>query len=77
MRQSTAKLFTNGRSQALRIPKDFRFEGEEVYISKRGQFVVLSPKPFSWDGFFHNMGRVSDDFLSTRADVSPQKRDSF
>lgn len=40
----TAKLFKNGRSQAVRLPKDFRFEGEEVYVRREGDSVVLSPK---------------------------------
>ena len=40
----TAKLFRNGRSQAVRLPKEFRFEGEEVYVRREGKSVVLSPK---------------------------------
>jgi antitoxin VapB len=40
----TAKLFKNGRSQAVRLPKEFRFEGEEVYVTRRGDEVVLTPK---------------------------------
>lgn len=40
----TAKLFKNGRSQAVRLPKEFRFEGEEVYVRREGNSVVLSPK---------------------------------
>ena len=40
----SAKLFYNGRSQAVRLPKEFRFEGEEVYIKKIGSAVVLMPK---------------------------------
>ena len=45
----TAKLFKNGRSQAVRLPKEFRFEGEEVYIKKIDEFVVLIPKKDKWD----------------------------
>jgi antitoxin VapB len=40
----TAKLFKNGRSQAVRLPKEFRFEGEEVYVRREGNSIVLSPK---------------------------------
>lgn len=40
----TAKLFKNGRSQAVRLPKDFRFDGDEVYVRREGNSVVLSPK---------------------------------
>ncbi|CCD30119.1 SpoVT/AbrB domain protein [Candidatus Glomeribacter gigasporarum BEG34] len=51
---TTAKLFTTGRSQAVRLPMEYRFEGTEVFIrrdSKTGD-VVLSRKPDSWQGFF-------------------------
>ncbi|MBP5472986.1 MAG: AbrB/MazE/SpoVT family DNA-binding domain-containing protein, partial [Lachnospiraceae bacterium] len=47
----TAKLFENGSSQAVRLPKEFRFEGDEVMIGKVGDFVVLSPKGDKWDKF--------------------------
>jgi antitoxin VapB len=52
--EQTAKLFPNGRSQAVRLPAHFRFEGNEVYIRRdpdTGE-VVLSPAPSSWDSFF-------------------------
>jgi antitoxin VapB len=64
----TAKLFTNGRSQAVRLPAAFRFEGKEVFIRKDEKTgdVILSEKPTSWDGFFEAMRGVDvpDDFLS-------------
>jgi len=41
--ESTAKLFKNGRSQAVRLPKEFRFEGDEVKIRKKGKQVILEP----------------------------------
>ncbi len=63
-----AKLFTNGRSQAVRLPAAFRFEGKEVFIRKDEATgnVILSAKPTSWDGFFEAMKgvEVPDDFLS-------------
>ena len=46
-----AKLFANGRSQAVRLPKEFRFEGEEVFIEKVGDTVVLRPAPKAWDAW--------------------------
>jgi len=46
---TVAKLFKNGRSQAVRLPKDFRFEGDEVYIKKIDDFVVLIPKKDKWE----------------------------
>ena len=45
----TAKLFRNGQSQAVRLPKEFRFDGDEVFIKKSGSAVVLIPRVNSWD----------------------------
>jgi antitoxin VapB len=82
MGAKTAKLFTTGRSQAVRLPAEFRFEGREVFVrrdSKTGD-VILSRKPDSWDGLFelYGKGDVSSDFLE-RADRNqpPQDRDPF
>jgi antitoxin VapB len=77
----TAKLFLNGRSQAVRLPSDFRFEGTEVYIRrdpKTGD-VILSARPESWDGFYklRREARVPDEFMSDRRDEAPQKRGLF
>jgi antitoxin VapB len=77
----TAKLFQNGRSQAVRLPADLRFEGTEVYIRrdpKTGD-VVLSRRPESWDSFFElvDRERVPEDFMSDRKDAPPQERDPF
>jgi len=77
----TAKLFLNGRSQAVRLPAEYRFEGAEVYIrrdSKNGD-VILSRRPESWAGFFELMKTVEvpDDFLADRKDTPPQKRKLF
>lgn len=44
----TAKIFTNGRSQAIRLPKEFRFSDDDVYINKIGEIVVLIPKDDPW-----------------------------
>ena len=73
----TAKLFTTGRSQAVRLPKAFRFEGKEVFIRKEGNRVILSEKPESWDGFFASPARVTEDFMAERVDLYPQKRNLF
>jgi len=48
----TAKLFKTGRSQAVRLPKEYRFEGDEVYIKRVGAAVVLLPKKKTWDDVF-------------------------
>jgi antitoxin VapB len=73
----TAKLFTTGRSQAVRLPKAFRFEGKEVFIRKEGDCVILSEKPESWNDFFSSKARVTEDFMEERADLPPQKRKLF
>jgi antitoxin VapB len=75
-----AKLFLNGRSQAVRLPADFRFEGSEVFIRQDDATgdVVLSRRPESWDSFFklRQEANVPDEFMD-RQDDAPQKRDLF
>jgi len=77
----TAKLFMNGRSQAVRLPKEFRFECEEVFIRKDPETgdVIISEKPSNWDGFFALLAStdVSEDFMADRGDEPPQERDSL
>lgn len=73
----TAKLFNTGRSQAVRLPKAFRFEGKEVFIRKEGGCVILSEKPESWDDFFNSPIQVSADFMEERVDLPPQERELF
>ena len=72
-----AKLFTTCWSQAVRLPKAFRFEGKEVFIHKEGDRVILSKKPESWDDFFASPARVTTDFIAERVDLTPQKRELF
>ena len=61
---TTAKLFWNGRSQAVRLPKEFRFEGDEVSIRRDGESVILEPtRRRSWpSGYWDSWGTVTDDF---------------
>ncbi len=78
----TAKLFLNGRSQAVRLPADFRFEGSEVFIRQDPETgdVILSRRPESWDSFFKLVDEadVPEDFLADRRqDDPPQKRKLF
>ena len=77
----SAKLFRNGRSQAVRLPAEFRFEGSEVFIRQDQATgdVVLSRRPESWEGFFklRQEANVPDEFMSDRQDQIPQKRDLF
>lgn len=77
----TAKLFRNGRSQAVRLPADFRFAGSEVYVRRDPSTgdVILSRRPDSWEDFFKLTATldIPEDFLSDRRDVPPQKRKLF
>lgn len=73
----TAKLFQNGRSQAVRLPKEFRFKGKEVYIYREGSKVILSEKPDSWDDFFLSETRPTPDFMSEREQPELEERNIF
>ena len=60
----TARLFVNGRSQAVRLPKNCQFQGENVYIKKYGDAVILVPLDKKWEVFMHGLNSFSDDFMS-------------
>jgi antitoxin VapB len=77
MQPKIAKVFKNGRSQAVRLPKEFRFEDDEVLIRKKGNDVILSPRPRSWDAFFKETPLPSEDFMSSREDLPNQKREDL
>ncbi len=77
----TAKLYRNGRSQAVRLPAEFRFPGSEVYVRRDPATgdVILSRRPDSWQEFFELADNldIPEDFLSGRRDLAPQKRKLF
>lgn len=70
----TAKLFKNGESQAVRLPKEFRFEGDEVLIKKAGNAVVLLPKKKSWDALVDSLSQFTSDFMADRSQPSENDR---
>ncbi len=73
---NTAKIFQNGRSQAVRLPKEFRFDGDEVFVHKVGNAVVLLPVRHSWDTLFQSLDKFSDDFMQDgRQQPLSQERD--
>ena len=74
MSTQTAKIFMNGRSQAVRLPKEYRFDTDEVYISKQGHNIIISAKKPTWDEFFDSKSSFDDDFLKDRDDTPPQER---
>lgn len=73
----TAKLFRNGQSQAVRLPKEFRFEGEFVYVKKSGNAVILIPAANSWDSLVQSLDKFSDDFFTERNQPKAQTCESF
>ena len=73
----TAKLFQNGQSQAVRLPKEFRFEGDEVIIKRSGNAVVLIPANHSWDALASSLDKFSSDFMDNRNQPEQQIRDDF
>jgi antitoxin VapB len=78
----TAKIFTNGRSQAVRLPADYRFEEKEVFIRKDEETgdIILSRKPSTWGGFFValNNANIPTDFLDKQERLQQtEDRDPF
>ena len=70
-----AKLFKNGQSQAVRLPKEFRMPGTEVGVRKVGTAVLLVPLERGWDSLFESLAEFSDDFLAERSQASRQHRE--
>ena len=62
----TAKVFPNGRSQAVRLPKPFQFSTDEVYVNKIGGVVVLFPREKAWDALAESLGHFTTDFMAER-----------
>ena len=69
-----AKLFRNGRSQGVRLPREFRFEGDHVLVKKVGNGVLLLPSTKTWDSLIHSLGEFSDDFMAGREQPRQQHR---
>jgi antitoxin VapB len=70
----TAKIFTNGKSQAVRLPKPYRFEGDEVYIKKTPEGVLLIPKTQStWDVWEENLKKYGEPFMPERSQPEMQQ----
>ncbi|HWZ46169.1 MAG TPA: type II toxin-antitoxin system VapB family antitoxin [Candidatus Saccharimonadales bacterium] len=79
--ERTAKLFRNGRSQAVRLPSDFRFEGKEVFVRQDPETgdVILSRRPDSWKSFFAlaDETQIPESFMTQRRNQPPQVRKLF
>jgi antitoxin VapB len=77
MTSQIAKIFMNGRSQAVRLPKEFRFDCEEVYVTKQGDKIIISPSKPTWDDFFSQDSAFDDNYLTERDQTTPQERDVY
>lgn len=74
----TAKVFENGRSQAVRLPKKFRFDVDEVVVQRLGDAVLLAPKESVWKIFMEGLEEFTDDiFDGGREQSSQQKRETL
>lgn len=73
----TAKLFNNGKSQAVRLPKAFRMKGKEVGITKIGNAVVLYPIKTKWDALVESLEKFSGDFMNSRNQPDLENREDM
>jgi antitoxin VapB len=72
-----ARIFWNGRSQAVRLPREFRFEGDRVAIRKSGESVILTPVKRSWDSLIASLDKFSPDYMGRREQGPQQRRRPF
>ena len=72
-----AKLFKNGQSQAVRLPKEFRFQGNSVFIKKVGKATILLPIENPWESLFNSLSQFSSDFMPQREQPNQQEREDL
>lgn len=68
---NTAKIFWSGRSQAVRLPKDFRFDTAKVNIHRQGSSIILEPIPENWEWLDAICGKLDQDFISAASEKLP------
>ena len=74
----TTKVFMNGRSQAVRIPAEFRFEEDELFVNKIGDTLIMAPKSSLVESMMQGLSLISDDFMEEgRSDEIPTVRENF
>jgi antitoxin VapB len=73
----TAKLFRNGNSQAVRLPKEFSFHGSEVYVKRVGRDLILIPKDDPWESLISSLDTFTTDFMSRRVQPKPKDREKL
>lgn len=74
---NTAKIFINGRSQAIRLPKEYRFKDNEVYINKIDDIVIIMPKNRKMASLMNTINKFTDDFMEERNQPIAQVREDF
>lgn len=74
---NTAKLFRNGQSQAVRLPREFALPGKEVWVRRVGRNVLLVPKDDPWASLVESLDQFSDDFLEVRQQPDPDRRETL
>ena len=72
-----AKIFKNGRSQAIRLPKEYRFKDNEVYINKVDDIVVIIPKEKKLETLSKSLDKFTDDFMNSRNQPKIQNREEY
>jgi antitoxin VapB len=72
--ERTAKVFYTNRSQAVRLPKDFQFAVDKVYVHREGEKIILSPRPLNWDEYLSNGPVAPPDFMADLEDLPVQER---
>jgi len=73
----TAKLWSNGENQSVILPKEFQFQGSEVYIKKIGRAIALIPKDNPWQAMFDSLSLFSEDFMENREQPSLEIREEL
>ena len=73
--QRRARVFLNNRSQAVRLPKEFQFTTDEVFIRKEGDDVILSPRPADWSSYLESGPVASEAFMEDVEDLPVQERE--
>jgi antitoxin VapB len=72
----TAKVFMTNRSQAVRLPKEYQFDTDEVFIRKVGDDVILSPRPRDWRSYLESAPVASEAFMADVEDLPAQEREA-
>lgn len=74
---NTVKIFKNGRSQAIRLPKEYRLKGKEAYINKMGDVIIIMPKEANWQTLFTSLGQFTDDIFEQREQPELENREDL